>query len=72
MMGFLKRLLGHHEEPQREMTYEEKRKLIAEQRKAATRDVIRQTRIASGQVYANGAKRPSSRASEIEGIVNFL
>lgn len=71
-MGLLKRIFGRDKEPEREMTPEEMTQLIREHRKAKTRDMIRQARISSGQVYANGTPRPRNRFSEIKDIGNFL
>lgn len=72
-MGLLKRIFGRDKKSEeRELTPEEMTQLIREHRKAKTQDMIRQARISSGQVYANGTPRPRNRASEIKDIGNFL
>lgn len=74
-MGFMERLFGRGKEPEgREMTPEEMTEMIRAHRRAKTQDMIRQARISSGQVYANGTPRPGprNRSSEIKDIGNFL
>ena len=72
-MGFLKRIFGRGKKPEgREMTPEEMTEMIRPHRKARMQKLIHQTRISSGQVYANGTPRPQNRASEIKDIGNFL
>lgn len=72
-MGLLKRLFGRDKEPEeREMTPEEMTQMIRAHRKARMQKLIHQSRVSSGQVYANGTPRPRNHDSEIKDIGNFL
>lgn len=72
-MGFMERLFGRGKESEgREMTSEEMTQMIRAHRKARMQKLIHQSRVMSGQVYANGTPRRGDSDTEIKDIGNFL